>query len=257
MDLRQPSCVIFKDITKTFKGKKSKTLIKVFKDFSLKLPLEETDRIIALIGRSGSGKTTMLRLISGLEMPDAGSIFVNNQIVKGPTGQTTLIPQQFTCFPWLTVYENIDFGLNLNNNKNTREIVLRIAKELGLYDRLNDYPKELSGGMQQRVAIGRALAVNTPILLMDEPFGSLDAETRGQMQKIIIDISEKLNKLIFLVTHDLNEAILLSDVIIIFPDKPISMVSNIIRIPFMRPRNSDLIHSTEFSALYQKIKKLL
>lgn len=257
MELNQTNCVVFKNITKNFKEKKSKKLIQVYKDFSLELPLEKKDKIIAFVGKSGSGKTTLLRIISGLELANSGTVLVNNKIVKSPTQTTTLIPQQFTCFPWLNVYDNIAFGLNLKRANHIDDTVQRISKELGLQERLNAYPSELSGGMQQRVAIGRALAVDVPILLMDEPFGSLDAETREEMQRIVIDISEKSDTLIILVTHDLKDAILLSDIILVLPERPISIITSIIRIPFTRPRSSELIHTNEFIALYHELRNLL
>ncbi|MGC4038383.1 MAG: ABC transporter ATP-binding protein [Chitinophagaceae bacterium] len=249
--------IVFKNLTKTFIEKKSKKEIGVFKNFSLELPVDEHNKIVTFIGKSGSGKTTLLRLVSGLEKSGSGSVTVNNIPVAGPTQQTSLVPQHFTCFPWLNVYENIAFGLEIKKSAGKDDIVKRIAGELDLLDRLEAYPKELSGGMQQRVAIGRAMAVDAPILLMDEPFSSLDAETREELQEVILKIAGKPGKLIVLVTHDLAEAILLSDVIFVLPERPIAAIADVVKITFERPRRAELIYTREFHEIYQKLRTLL
>jgi len=246
-----------KNITKTFVEAKSKKEICVFTNFSIKLASSDRNKIVSFIGKSGSGKTTLLRLISGLEGPTKGEVFINNLKINTPSRSTTLVPQQFTCFPWLNVFENIAFGLTLNKSPNIKKKVVHIANELGLNERLNAYPRELSGGMKQRVAIGRALAMESPILLLDEPFGSLDAETREDMQQLLLRINETANKLIILVTHDLREAILLSDIVHVLPMPPIPYIKSSIEIPFKRPRDQGLMQSTEFNFMYSNLRSLL
>lgn len=246
------------NLSKSFVEKKTKNKIEVFKNFSIDLPIQSGNKIISIVGKSGSGKTTLLRLMAGLEDLNNGEIKVNGEnINRKPSKHTTLIPQKFTCFPWLNVFDNIALGLSIRKGKNRSEIVENIAQKLDLLDRIDTYPRELSGGMQQRVAIGRALAVNVPILLMDEPFGSLDAFTRQEMQQLILEIDEKQNKLFILVTHDINEAILLSDSIIILPEKPIYKPKKIIKIPFNYPRLGTIIYEAEFNNLKKKIIDLL
>jgi len=257
MELRHRSQISFKKVTKSFKEKSSSKIIEVFRDFSIDLPLKANDKIISFVGKSGAGKTTLLRLIAGLELPNNGFVLIDGKLITEKSKIATLVPQQFTCFPWLNIFDNIAFGLELKKSKDINKLVLAISKQLGLDDRLDAYPNELSGGMQQRVAIGRALAVDAPILLLDEPFGSLDAETREEMQNILIDISQKSNKLFCLVTHDINEAIILSDVIYILPTRPIFKITGIIDVKFKHPRSANLIGTSEFYELNKRIKNLL
>lgn len=247
------SKIKIENITKFFIEKTSKKKIEVFDNFSMNLPIENGNKIISIVGKSGSGKTTLLRMIAGLETPNLGQITVNGIIANKPTLQTTLIPQSFTCFPWLNVYQNIAFGLEVLKQKNIKEKVVNVATQLGLQDRLSALPNELSGGMQQRVAVGRALAVDVPIILMDEPFSSLDTITRKEMQEIILKITEQEERLIILVTHDLHEAILLSDDIIILPERSIHMPTEIIHIPFDRPRNSYLIGDSKYIDIHKRL----
>lgn len=246
------------NISKSFVEKKTKNKIEVLKNFSIEIPFQNESKIISIVGKSGSGKTTLLRLIAGLDNLNNGEITINGETLNNePSKYTTLIPQKFTCFPWLNVYDNIAFGLSIKGKKNVNKIVNTIAKKLGLFNRLHAYPSELSGGMQQRVAIGRALAIDVPILLMDEPFGALDAFTRQEMQQLILDITKKQNKLFILVTHDINEAILLSNYILILPKKPTTNPKKVIKIPFKYPRLNTLIYETEFNNLKKKITNLL
>ena len=193
--------------------------------------------IVSLIGESGCGKTTLLRIIQGLIRLDSGSIMVDGKAVKSPGRDRGFVFQQASLLPWRTAWQNIAFGLELQGvlkaDRNTR------AKELlelvGLRDAADRYPHELSGGMQQRIGLARALAIDPAILLMDEPFSALDAQTREVLQIELMRIHEKVEKTTLFVTHDLDEAIYLSDRIVVLAARP-GRVKQIIEVPLAHPR---------------------
>jgi len=175
-----------------------------------------------LVGSSGSGKSTILRIIAGLESPSKGNVKVDGKIVSGPGLDRGMVFQKYSLFPWLTASENIAFGMNLNSYK-LKEIKYRtsyLLEVVGLKDSGNKYPKELSGGMQQRIAIARALATNPKILLLDEPFGALDLQIRESMQKFLYELWEKTSLTVLLITHDIEEALALSQQICILAPNP-------------------------------------
>src|SRR5882724_3509412 len=173
---------------------------------------------VVLLGPSGCGKSTILSLIAGLTLHDEGKSLVFNEEVKGPHAYSATVAQAYTCFPWLTALQNVEFGLRLQGKSNQE--ATRIASEylhkVDLADRSHAYPKELSGGMQQRIAIARTLAMKRPIVLMDEPFGALDAQTRADMQQMLVQLWAAEKNTVMFVTHDITEALLLADRIIVF-----------------------------------------
>lgn len=188
------------------------SVVKAIDDISLSV---EKNEFIAFVGPSGCGKTTLLKLIAGLERLTSGKIVFDNQTVEKPAKERGLVFQHYTSFPWLTVFENIAFGLRLNS-KPENEIKRAVAyylKLTGLEKFASTYPKNLSGGMQQRVAIARTIANNPEILLMDEPFGALDVQTRSKMQDFFSEILEKEPQTFIIVTHDVEEAIFLADTV--------------------------------------------
>ena len=187
-----------------------------------------SNELTVLLGPSGCGKSTVLRMIAGLEMPTAGKIFHGKQKVFGPSRSRGMIFQSYTSFEWLTVSKNIEYGMKLNNiDLNIRqERVERYLEMVGLTEFRNAYPKQLSGGMKQRVAIARTLANEPELLLMDEPFGALDAETRWNMQELLISLAQSTQTTIILVTHDLAEALFLGDRIIFFSKRPAKIISD-------------------------------
>lgn len=206
-----------KNINKTFKT--SKKEINALVDINLDIP---TGKIICILGPSGCGKTTLLRLIGGLDKPDSGEILENDMIVTGPSRDRGFVFQQYSLFPWLTVLENVMFGLEINGSP--KEENLRRSKKyleaVGLNDFENTYPHELSGGMKQRVAIIRTLVNKSNVLLMDEPFSALDIQNRQKLQEELIRIWKKTKKTIVFVTHDVDEAIFLADSIVIMSKSP-------------------------------------
>jgi NitT/TauT family transport system ATP-binding protein len=188
---------------------------------NVSLELRENE-IVCFIGPSGCGKTTMLRMIAGLEHPTRGRLFIHDEPITGPGPDRGMIFQAYTSFPWLSARKNIEYGMKImgvpreERTRRSQEL-LRLVHLEGFGD---SYPASLSGGMKQRVAIARTLAQNPGVLLMDEPFGALDAQVRWEMQEMMIEIIERENTTVVTVTHDIQEAIYLSDRIIFFTRSP-------------------------------------
>ncbi len=188
-------------------------------DVSLDFPEAQ---VTAFVGPSGCGKTTMLRMIAGLEDPTQGSISVYGEPVLGPGPDRGMIFQAYTSFPWLTALQNVEYGMKIIGigKAERREKAERLLQEVHLGHAADSYPSQLSGGMKQRVAIARTLAQNPTVLLMDEPFGALDAQVRWEMQEMMIEIIEVEKKTVIMVTHDIQEAIYLADRIVFFTRNP-------------------------------------
>jgi NitT/TauT family transport system ATP-binding protein len=206
----------------------------VLRDVSL--DVYETE-IVSLIGESGSGKTTMLRIIQGLIRADSGEVSVGGTAIHGPGYDRGIVFQQANLLPWRTARSNIEFGLELKGvaaaERRTRaEELLALV---GLTEFAHQYPHQLSGGMQQRVGVARALAIDPEILLMDEPFSALDAQTRELLQYELLRIHVQTRKTILFVTHDLDEAVYLSDRVIVMGSRP-GHVKTVVDVPFERPR---------------------
>jgi NitT/TauT family transport system ATP-binding protein len=191
--------------------------------------------IVALIGPSGCGKTTALRVAMGLETASGGKVLVDGREVKGCGFDRGMVFQFAELLPWLTAMQNVMFGLEMKGIRGAelRETAARYLDLVGLSDSLNRRPHQLSGGMKQRVGIARALAVDPKVLLMDEPFGALDAQTRETMQAELLDIHARTRKTILFVTHDLDEAVLIADRIVVMKS---GMVQEIMNVPLSRPR---------------------
>ena len=185
------------------------------------LTLRENE-IISFIGPSGCGKTTMLRLVAGLELPTRGRLSTFGEAIRGPGPDRGMIFQAYTSFPWLTAKKNVEYGMKIVGvPKAEREAnAMEMLKLVHLENFKDSYPHSLSGGMKQRVAIGRTLAQNPRVLLMDEPFGALDAQVRWEMQEMMIEVIEREKKTVIAVTHDIEEAIYLADRIIFFTRQP-------------------------------------
>src|SRR3954470_5758896 len=191
--------------------------------------------IVALIGPSGCGKTTALRVAMGLETASGGKVVVDGREVKGCGFDRGMVFQFAELLPWLTAMQNVMFGLEMKGMRGAelRDTAARYLELVGLSDSLNRRPHQLSGGMKQRVGIARALAVDPKVLLMDEPFGALDAQTRETMQAELLELHARTRKTILFVTHDLDEAVLIADRIVVMKN---GMVQEIIKVPLSRPR---------------------
>lgn len=201
-------------------------------DISLEV---EPNEFLCVIGPSGCGKTTLLRLIAGLDTPTTGKIMLDGMNIDGPSPERGMVFQEFSLFPWRNVLKNVEFGLEILGFENKREIAEHYLSLVGLNKVKNKYPYELSGGMKQRVAIARSIATNPSILLMDEPFGSLDAQTRNIIQDELLKIWEIEKKTVIFVTHSVDEALYLADRIIIMSRSPGRIIEEI-KVDVKRPR---------------------
>ncbi len=194
--------------------------------------------IVCIVGPSGCGKTTLLRIIAGLEKPTSGQILLDGKVVMNPGSDRAMVFQEYALFPWRTIMKNVTFGLELKKlsvNEGIRKAEEYI-KLVGLSGFENKYPYQLSGGMMQRAALARALACEPRILLMDEPFGALDAQTRNLMQKELLKIWEKTKKTIIFVTHNVEEAVYIGNRIVILTHRP-AKVEKVVDIAIERPRD--------------------
>lgn len=207
-----------------------------------------------IVGPSGCGKSSLLDLVAGLKQPTTGRCRVDGRVITKPGPDRGMVPQSYTLFPWLTVQKNVEFGLSLQsgNSRERLEIARHYVNAVGLTAFADAYPTQLSGGMKQRVAIARALAVNPEVLLMDEPFGALDSQTRSVMQELLVGIWEKEQKTVLFITHDIDEALFLGDVVHVMSARPGRIIDTITP-GFERPRHYDLVTSPEFIDLKRRI----
>ena len=211
-----------------------------------------------ILGPSGCGKSTLLRIVAGLAKPTEGTVWLDGRAIDGPGRDRGMVFQTYTLFPWLTVRENIQFGLAVSGVDRVRQeqIAQEFVGKVGLKGFETAFPKALSGGMKQRVAIARALANNPAILLLDEPFGALDAQTRSLMQELLTQIWEELHITILFVTHDVEEAIFLSDRVFVMTARP-GRIKAEIEVPLDRPRNYEIKTSETFLRLKQRALTLI
>jgi NitT/TauT family transport system ATP-binding protein len=226
--------------------------LQVLEDFSLEVQDKE---FVCILGSSGCGKTTLLRLIAGLDTAESGSIILDGEEMKGTNPKVGMVFQEYSLFPWRTVIDNIAFGLEMQGiNKEERyHIAERYLNLVNLTQFRNSYPSELSGGMRQRVAVARALAVDPVLLLMDEPFGALDAQTRNMLQTELLTIWEKTKKTVVFITHSVDEAVFLADRIIVLTPRP-GRICETIPLSLPRPRDRT---SVEFAQLRRHVLDLI
>lgn len=240
-----------RNVTKVFYGKKdvlSKLLRKTSANFvaieDITLDIQP-NTFVSIIGPSGCGKSTLLNMIAGLSSTTAGEILLNGSPIRGPGADRGMVFQNYALMPWMTVEENIRFAVETVYPKLAAKQIRRTVKEqiqlVGLVGAEKKHPHEISGGMRQRVGIARALAINPQILLMDEPFGALDALTRGFLQDEIERIWEQQRKTVIMITHSIEEALLLSDRIVMMTRGPAARVDEILDVPFPRPRNREML----------------
>jgi len=215
---------------------------------------------IAVIGPSGCGKTTMMSMLAGFQKPTTGKVLFDGAPVTGPGPERGVIFQEYGVFPWLTVKQNIAFGLKLKANRvpdaERDAICDHYLSLMGLADFANSYPKHLSGGMRQRLAIARAYAVKPQFLLMDEPFGALDAQTRVNMQNLLLKVLAAEGKTVMLITHSVEEAIYLASRIVVVTARP-AKIKEIIEVPFPCPRDESIQERPEFGELRSHIRQLV
>ena len=243
--------LVINDLTQEFK-KDDGSVLTALDHVSLEVSDKE---FVCILGPSGCGKTTLLRLIAGLATARTGSIVLDGEEMKGPSPKIGFVFQEYSLFPWRSVIDNIAFGLEMKGMPKDERY--RIAEQylelVNLTAFKTSYPAELSGGMRQRVAVARALALDPVLLLMDEPFGALDAQTRNMLQTELLDIWEKTKKTIIFITHSVDEAVYLSDRIIVLSPRP-GRVCKIVPIDLPRPRDRT---SVDFATLRRDILDLI
>ncbi|MEG0214781.1 MAG: ABC transporter ATP-binding protein, partial [Hungatella sp.] len=205
------------------------------------------NEFVCVVGPSGCGKSTLLNIIAGLLDATSGCVEVDGKVVDGPGPERGVVFQQYALFPWLTVLKNVQFGLKLQgkSEEESKAEAMKYLKMVDLEQFAESYPKELSGGMKQRVAIARAYAVNPQVLLMDEPFGALDAQTRTQLQSELLNTWEKEMKTCFFITHDVDEAIILAQRVVIMSARP-GRIKEIVDINIPYPRTQETKMTKEF-----------
>jgi len=231
-----------RNLTKTFSTEEGE--MGALENISIEVTPAE---FLCIIGPSGCGKTTLLRMVAGLDHPSSGEIILDGKEVKGPSPDRGMVFQEFSLFPWRTVLKNVEFGLEIKGvgGKARGEIAEKYIELVGLQGFENHYPYELSGGMKQRVAIARALATEPAILLMDEPFGSVDAQTRNVLQEELLEIWKRTKKTILFVTHSVDEAVYLADRVAVMSARPGCLVKCLaVNIP--RPRKRTSLEANEF-----------
>jgi nitrate/nitrite transport system ATP-binding protein len=230
-------------VAQTFKT--TKGLFPALKDINLSVSKGE---FVTLIGHSGCGKSTLLNLIAGLTTPTEGALLCANREIKGPGPERAMVFQNHSLLPWLTCYENVYlavervFGSTTTNRAGENKVQLKkrteaVLEMVGLTHAIHKRPGEISGGMKQRVGIARALSMEPQVLLMDEPFGALDALTRAKLQDELLEIVQKTHSTVVMVTHDVDEAVLLSDRIVMMTNGPAATIGDIVQVDLARPRN--------------------
>jgi len=215
---------------------------------------------VAVIGPSGCGKTTMMNMVAGFMQPTRGRVLLDGEPIAGPGPDRGVIFQEYGVFPWLTVKDNIAFGLQLAANRAApaeRDAICdRYMRLMGLTEFADAWPKMLSGGMRQRLALARAYAVRPQFLLMDEPFGALDAQTRTAMQDLLLQVLETEGKTVMLITHSVEEAIYLASRIVVMSARP-TRIREEIRTPFAYPRAESVHETREFNELRSHVRELV
>ena len=213
---------------------------------------------VSILGPSGCGKSTLLNVVAGFVERSGGSVLVDGKEVSGPSEERGMVFQQYSLFPWMTVRKNVEFGLKMQGrSRSDREMAARTLLGLaGLLAFENHYPEQLSGGMKQRVGIVRALATSPQVLLMDEPFGALDSQTRVVMQQILTNMWQRFRLSVLFITHDIDESIFLSDKVYVMTARP-GCIKAEIEVPLPRPRVAEMMTSPEFLLLKKQLHELI
>lgn len=245
--------LIIEGVSKTFTGKERQVIALAEASFSVK-PSE----FVTILGPSGCGKSTILKIVAGLEAPTSGRVLLDGREITEPGRDRGMVFQTYTLFPWLSVRENIEFGLDVagKTRQERKEVSEHYIEKIGLRGFENFFPRDLSGGMKQRVAIARALANDPEVLLMDEPFGALDAQTRAVMQELLLDVWDESHKTILFVTHDVDEAVFIGDTIYVMTARP-GQIKARIKVDLPDQRTFDLKLSQEFMQIKGQVMGLI
>ncbi|MDR7866440.1 MAG: ABC transporter ATP-binding protein [Sporomusaceae bacterium] len=245
--------LLVENVSKVFAGQDREVTALQHTNFSV-----TESEFITILGPSGCGKSTILKIIAGLEETSSGRVTLDGREINGPGKDRGMVFQSYTLFPWLTVAENIEFGLDVAGRPKAerRDIAAHYIAKIGLKGFEKAYPAHLSGGMKQRVAIARALANDPQVLLMDEPFGALDAQTRAVMQELLLSVWEESHKTILFVTHDVDEAVFMGDTVYVMTARP-GRIKARIAVPLPRPRSYDIKVSDVFLDIKKEILGLI
>ena len=252
-------CIEIENLTVSFKTPKG--IYTAVENISLSVKKGE---IVSLIGHSGCGKSTLMGAISGMVKPTSGEVYANEKLVSKPGPDRGIVFQNYSLLPWLSVYKNIyvavDSAIKNRSATEKKELVENNLKMVNLWDHKDKLPSQLSGGMKQRVAIARAFAINPSILLLDEPFGALDALTKSNMHVELLKLwnLDNREKTIVMVTHDIEEAIFLSDRVVVMNNGPAATIKEIVDVPLARPRNKkEIVHNEMYMTIHDKLLGLL
>ncbi|CQR71099.1 Aliphatic sulfonates import ATP-binding protein SsuB [Sporomusa ovata DSM 2662] len=245
--------VIIDGVSKIFTGKERQVIALAEASFTVK-PSE----FVTILGPSGCGKSTILKIVAGLEEPTSGRVLLDGREITGPGSDRGMVFQTYTLFPWLTVRENIEFGLDVagKSKQERTEVSDHYIEKIGLRGFETFFPRDLSGGMKQRVAIARALANDPEVLLMDEPFGALDAQTRTVMQELLLSVWDESHKTILFVTHDVDEAVFLGDTIYVMTARP-GKIKAKINVELPNERTFDLKLTDDFIRIKKEVMGLI
>jgi ABC-type nitrate/sulfonate/bicarbonate transport system ATPase subunit len=248
------SKLLIEEVTVRFPGRRGRP-VTALEHISLAIPDRE---LSCIVGPSGCGKSTLLRLVAGLERPTSGTITLDGRAITGPSAERGMVFQSYTLFPWLTVRRNVEFGPELRGMPaaQRRRIAQAFIRQVGLDGFEDAYPDQLSGGMRQRAALARALANDPEILLMDEPFGALDSQTRALMQEMLLGIWEESHKTVLFITHDIDEALFLGDVVYVMSARP-GRIKEEIAVDIPRPRSLEVLTAPAFTALKRRVLGLI
>ena len=248
------SKLLIEDVTVRFAARKGEGVTALDR-ITLAIPEREFS---CIVGPSGCGKSTLLRLVAGLNQATTGRITQGGRPIVGPSAARGMVFQSYTLFPWLTVRRNVEFGLELKRMPaaERRRIAHGFIEQVGLEGFEDAYPEQLSGGMRQRAALARALANDPEILLMDEPFGALDSQTRALMQEMLLGIWEQSHKTVLFVTHDIDEALFLGDVVYVMTARP-GRIKQELTVDIPRPRGPEVLTAPRFVALKREVLGLI
>ena len=247
--------IVFRKVSKTFVPKRGGEAVLALDDVTLQI---QDKAFVCLVGPSGCGKSTLLNLLAGFELPDTGEVLLQEVPIRTPGPDRGMVFQENALFPWLTVIGNVCYGpqrrgIPRNEYVPAAEAILR---QVGLRRFTDSYPNELSGGMRQRVAIARALVNKPQVLLLDEPFGALDAQTRALMQEMLLDVWEREHRTVVFVTHDVEEAVFMADRVVVMSRRPGRVLADI-AVTLPRPRDYEVLTTSEFASIKREVLHLV
>jgi len=247
--------IVFRKVSKTFVPKRGGEAVLALDDVTLQI---QDKAFVCLVGPSGCGKSTLLNLLAGFELPDTGEVLLQEVPIRTPGPDRGMVFQENALFPWLTVMGNVCYGpqrrgIPRNEYVPAAEAILR---QVGLRRFTDSYPNELSGGMRQRVAIARALVNKPQVLLLDEPFGALDAQTRALMQEMLLDVWEREHRTVVFVTHDVEEAVFMADRVVVMSRRPGRVLADI-AVTLPRPRDYEVLTTSEFASIKREVLHLV